>query len=42
MVHGVPAYIYKQIFDPNPMLIFYFVRLLLALGCAMVEVYFYK
>lgn len=42
LVHGAPAYIYKTIFDPNPMLIFYFVRLLLGLGCAVAEVYFYK
>lgn len=42
MIHGAPAYIYKQIFEPNPMLIFYFIRLLLALGCACTEVYFYK
>jgi alpha-1,2-mannosyltransferase len=42
MIHGAPAYIYKQIFDPNPMLVFYFIRLLLGLGCAFSEVYFYK
>lgn len=42
LIHGVPAYIYKQIFEPNPMLIFYFIRLLLGLGCAAAEVYFYK
>ena len=42
MIHGTPAWVYKQIFDPNPMLVFYFVRLLLGLGCAAAEVYFYK
>lgn len=42
LIHGVPAYLYKQIFEPNPMLIFYFVRLILSLGCAIAEVYFYK
>lgn len=41
-LHGVPAYIYNQIFEPNPMLIFYFIRLLLGLTCACAEVYFYK
>ncbi|KAG5672283.1 hypothetical protein PVAND_002420 [Polypedilum vanderplanki] len=42
LVHGVPAYIYKEIFDPNPMLLFYFIRLLLGISCAVAEVYFYK
>jgi alpha-1,2-mannosyltransferase len=42
MIHGVPAWIYKQIFEPNPMLIFYFIRLLLGLASAGAEVYFYK
>lgn len=42
MIHGAPAYIYKQIFAPNPMLIFYFIRLLLGLACSIAEIYFYK
>jgi alpha-1,2-mannosyltransferase len=42
LVHGVPAWCYEQIFKPNPMLVFYFVRCLLGLVCAIVEVYFYK
>lgn len=42
LAHGVPAFIYNRIFQTNPMLVFYFVRIMLALGCALVEVYFYK
>jgi alpha-1,2-mannosyltransferase len=42
MFHGVPAWIYQQIFQPNPMLVFYFVRCTLGFMCAVMEVYFYK
>lgn len=43
LVHGVPAWaIYKQIFSPTPMLIFYFIRCMLALACCVAETYFYK
>lgn len=42
LFHCVPAWLYKAIFQPNPMLIFYFVRCLLGLTCAIFECYFYK
>jgi alpha-1,2-mannosyltransferase len=42
LIQGVPAWCYEQIFHPNPMLVFYFVRCMLGLLCAVVEVYFYK
>ncbi|KAJ8920727.1 hypothetical protein NQ315_004866 [Exocentrus adspersus] len=42
MVHAVPAWIYHNLLQPNPLLIFYFVRCLLGLICAFAEVYFYK
>lgn len=42
LLHGVPAWIYTNIFNPNPMLVFYFVRCMLGFLCACVEVYFYK
>lgn len=43
LFHGVPAWaLYKQIFSPTPMLIFYFIRCMIALGCCVAETYFYK
>lgn len=42
LIHGVPGWIYKSIFQSSPMLIFYFIRCILGLGCALSEVYFYK
>lgn len=42
LFHGVPAWFYNILFHPNPMLIFYFVRCLLGLCCAIMEAYFYK
>lgn len=43
LVHGVPAWtLYKQVFHPTPMLIFYFIRCMLALACTVAETYFYK
>lgn len=42
LVHCVPAWFYNAIFHPNPMLIFYFVRCLLGLTCAVIECFFYK
>ncbi|KAK9696634.1 Alg9-like mannosyltransferase family [Popillia japonica] len=42
LIHAVPAKIYQKLFNPNPLLIFYFVRCLLGLLCSFVEVYFYK
>ncbi|XP_018573809.1 alpha-1,2-mannosyltransferase ALG9 [Anoplophora glabripennis] len=42
MVHAAPAWIYHKLLQPNPLLMFYFVRCLLGLICAFAEVYFYK
>lgn len=42
LIHAVPAFLYDAIFKPKPMLVFYFVRCLLALMCALMETYFYK
>lgn len=42
LVHAAPAYIYHKILQPNPLLIFYFIRCLLGLMCSFAEVYFYK
>ncbi|XP_014219849.1 alpha-1,2-mannosyltransferase ALG9 [Copidosoma floridanum] len=42
LIHMVPAKLYSFIFEPNPAHVFYFVRCLLSLGCALSEVYFYK
>lgn len=42
LVHGAPAYVYQRVFQASPVLVFYFVRFLLGVTCAIVEVYFYK
>ncbi|XP_044750721.1 alpha-1,2-mannosyltransferase ALG9 [Coccinella septempunctata] len=42
LFHAVPALIYHKLFQPNPLLIFYFTRCLLGLLAAFFEVYFYK
>lgn len=42
MVHAAPAWIYQNLLQPNPVLIFYFIRCILGLICATCEVYFYK
>lgn len=42
LFHAVPAWFYNILFHPNPMLVFYFVRCLLGLCCAVMEAYFYK
>ncbi|XP_055377743.1 alpha-1,2-mannosyltransferase ALG9 [Condylostylus longicornis] len=42
MLQGVPGWIYNKIFEPSPLLIFYFTRCMLALVCAVIERYFYK
>ncbi|XP_015587683.1 alpha-1,2-mannosyltransferase ALG9 isoform X2 [Cephus cinctus] len=38
----VPAKLYCYLLEPNPVLVFYFIRFLLSVGCALSEVYFYK
>lgn len=42
LIHGVPGWIYKSLLNPNPMLVFYFIRCMLGVACACVECYFYK
>jgi len=42
LVHAVPGLIYSRILQPNPMLVFYFLRCLLGFVCALCEVYFYS
>lgn len=42
LIHMVPAKLYHYLLEPNPILVFYFVRCLLCMGCAFSEVYFYK
>lgn len=42
MLHAAPTYIYHKLLQPNPLLMFYFIRCLLGLICAFAEVYFYK
>lgn len=42
LFHAVPAFFYNLTFHPRPVLIFYFVRCLLSVVCAVMETYFYK
>lgn len=42
LIHGVPAFVYNCLFKSNPMMVFYFVRIVLGISCALVELYFYK
>nr|XP_023012056.1 alpha-1,2-mannosyltransferase ALG9 [Leptinotarsa decemlineata] len=42
MLHAAPAWFYQKLLQPNPLLMFYFIRCLLGLICASAEVYFYK
>jgi len=42
ILHLVPGWAYAAFAQPNPMLVFYFLRFLLALVCAFCEVYFYR
>lgn len=42
LIHVVPAKLYHYLLEPNPVLVFYFMRCLLAVGSALSEVYFYK
>lgn len=42
LIHTLPAIIYHKLLQPNPILIFYFMRCLLGLLCSFAEVYFYK
>ena len=40
LVHALPAWVYSRILQPNPMLVFYFLRCLLGFICALCEVSF--
>jgi len=42
LVHALPAGVYASLAQPNPMLVFYFLRCLFGFICAMCEVYFYR
>jgi len=42
LVHAVPGWIYAKLVQPNPMLVFYFLRCLFGFICAICEVYFYR
>ncbi|XP_034937310.1 alpha-1,2-mannosyltransferase ALG9 [Chelonus insularis] len=42
LINMVPVKLYTYIFDPNPILVFYFVRFLLCVCCALSEVVFYQ
>jgi len=42
LVHAVPGLIYSRLVQPNPMLVFYFLRCIQAFICALCEVYFYR
>lgn len=42
LIHMLPAKLYCYVFEPNPVFVFYFVRCLLSVGCALSELYFYQ
>jgi len=42
LVHALPGWIYARLAQPNPMLVFYFLRCLFGFVCALCEVYFYR
>ena len=42
LIHVLPASLYTSIIQPNPMMVFYFLRCLLALVCSLCELYFYR
>jgi len=42
LVHAVPGWVYARLAQPNPMLVFYFLRCLFGFVCALCEVYFYR
>ncbi|KAH3807838.1 alpha-1,2-mannosyltransferase ALG9-like isoform X2 [Dreissena polymorpha] len=42
MMHTLPMRLYGLIFTPNPVMLFFFTRCVLAFFCALTEVYFYK
>ncbi|GAB6028988.1 mannosyltransferase [Chamberlinius hualienensis] len=42
LIHALPGRIYSQLFQPNKILVFYFIRCLLAFSCTACEAYFYR
>jgi len=38
LVHAIPGWVYAKLVQPNPMLVFYFLRCLFGFVCAMCEV----
>ncbi|XP_064614861.1 alpha-1,2-mannosyltransferase ALG9-like [Liolophura sinensis] len=42
VLHAIPVYIYNFIFQSNKIVLFYVLRCVLAICCALSEVYFYK
>lgn len=42
LVHTIPAWVYSRLLQPNPMLVFYFLRCMFGFICALCEVYFYR
>lgn len=42
LIHAVPVYIYKVFFNTRKVMLFYLIRCVLALLCALCELYFYK
>jgi len=42
LVHAIPGWVYARLVQPNPMLVFYFLRCLFGFVCALCEVYFYR
>jgi len=42
LVHAIPGWLYSRLLQPNPMLVFYFLRCMFGFICAVCEVYFYR
>ncbi|XP_071527960.1 alpha-1,2-mannosyltransferase ALG9 [Panulirus ornatus] len=42
LIHAVPGWIYSSLLQSNRMLVFFFIRCMLALGCSGCELYFYR
>ncbi|XP_047486445.1 alpha-1,2-mannosyltransferase ALG9-like [Penaeus chinensis] len=42
LIHAVPGWIYSNLLQSNRMLVFFFIRCMLALGCSGCELYFYR
>ncbi|XP_014679801.1 PREDICTED: alpha-1,2-mannosyltransferase ALG9-like isoform X2 [Priapulus caudatus] len=42
LIHAIPTSLYSQLIQPNRILVFFFLRCVLAFSCALCEVYFYR